>query len=281
MAPLQGIIPTRIPFLHLERPMENSSLMWKRLPAFVARVKGRNDFRRIRFLKVLVVMGAFCEEGNNWFGWKYIPWRKVPFEVYTSLTFFGGNFDRISWAMHQPAKNGDEITDYGNIIVTARELASALGLSEQNIYNLKRRGIFQSLKAKRSEFQLGPSVRAYVQFKCGQDSQAEADYHRERALKEKANRGLREILVKQTRDQLHRCEDVESIQTHSNNQIRSRLLEFSNSLALQLIGKEPAETKAIIDTEVRKVLVGLSRYDPRDYYRWLARPERKSIAGLS
>jgi hypothetical protein len=60
--------------------MENSSLMWKRLPAFVARVKGRNDFRRMRFLRVLVDMGAFCEEGSNWFDSNYIPWRKVQLE---------------------------------------------------------------------------------------------------------------------------------------------------------------------------------------------------------
>jgi hypothetical protein len=176
--------------------------------------------------------------------------------------------------MHQPLKNGDELTDYGNVIVTARELASVLGLSEPQIYTLRRRGIFGSVKAKRSEFQLGPSVRSYVQYKCGQQTEADADFHKERALKEKANRQLREILFEQTRGQLHRAEDVKSIQTHSNNQIRSRLLEFSNSLALQLIGKEPAETKATIDTEVRKVLVGLSRYDPRDYYRWLARRQK-------
>jgi hypothetical protein len=182
--------------------------------------------------------------------------------------------------MHQLLKNGDngdEVTDYGNVTVTARELASVLGLSEQNIYNLRRRGVIQSIKAKRTEFQLGPSVRAYIQFKCGQESEADADYHRERALKEKANRELREILAQQTRNQLHRCEDVESIQAHSNNQIRSRLLEFSGSLASQLIGKEPAEIKTLIDVAVRKVLNKLREYRPQDYYHWLAR-RQKSIA---
>jgi hypothetical protein len=51
------------------------------------------------------------------------------------------------------------------------------------------------LKAKRTEFPLGASVRSYLAFKCGRDSPAEADYHLERAKKERANRMLREILV--------------------------------------------------------------------------------------
>jgi hypothetical protein len=57
--------------------------------------------------------------------------------------------------MHQPAKNGDELTDYGNVSVTARELADVLGLSEQNVYNLRRRNVIQSIRAKRTEFQVG------------------------------------------------------------------------------------------------------------------------------
>jgi hypothetical protein len=65
---------------------------------------------------------------------------------------------------------------------------------------------------------------------------------------------------------LHRAEDVEAIQTASNSEIRSRLLEFSNLLALQLVGKEPVEAKTIIDAEVRKVLNKLREFNPRDYY---------------
>jgi len=99
------------------------------------------------------------------------------------------------------------------------------------------------------------------------EDEANADFHRERALKEKANRQLREILVQQTRDQLHRACDIEAIQTFSNSEIRCRLLKFSKALASQLVGKEPAETKAIIDTEVRRLLNKLREFNPRDYYR--------------
>jgi len=67
-----------------------------------------------------------------------------------------------------------------------------------------------------------------------------------------------------------------SIIAHNNGQIRDRLLEFSNALALQLVGKDPAETKTTIDIAVREVLVGLTRYDPRDYYRWLARRQKST-----
>jgi hypothetical protein len=178
--------------------------------------------------------------------------------------------------MHQPPINSDEVTDYGNITVTARELASVLGLSEQNIYNLKRRGIFQSLKlkAKRNEFQLGPSVRAYIQFKCGRESESEADFHRERAKKERANRELRQILVEQTKGQLHRAEDVRAIVEDSNADIKRRLLKFGKLLTLQVTGKtDPTEVKDIIDASVRKLLNELREYKARDFYR-----RQKSVA---
>ena len=134
--------------------------------------------------------------------------------------------------MDEPPKNppGDGKSDYGNVTVTARELASVLGLSEAQVYTLRRRNVIQSIKAKRTEFLLGPSIRDYIQYKCGQDSEAQADYHRERALKEKANRELREILVKQTRDQLHRACDVEAIQADSNHDIASKVLRFGRLL---------------------------------------------------
>jgi hypothetical protein len=65
---------------------------------------------------------------------------------------------------------------------------------------LSRRSYAQLFDAPRNEspmkYELGPSVRAYVAYKCAcQDSSAEADLARERALKEAVNRELREILL--------------------------------------------------------------------------------------
>ena len=181
--------------------------------------------------------------------------------------------------MHQPLKNGPDggISDYGNVIVTGGELAAVLGLSEPHIFTLKRRHVIQSIRARKSEYRLGESVRAYIQYKCGQETAANADFHRERALKEKANRELREILVKQTREQLHRAQDVSSIVADSNADIRSRISKFGNLLSLQIAGKsDPAEVKTIIDTRVRELLNKLREYKPRDYYR-----RQRSIARLS
>jgi hypothetical protein len=178
--------------------------------------------------------------------------------------------------MHQPFKNGsdDELTDYGNISVTARELANVLGLTEATIYNLRRRNVIQSIRAKRAEFQLGPSVRSYIQFKAGQESEHQADFHKERALKEKANRQLREILVKQTRSQLHHCDDVRSIMEDSNNQIRTKLLAFGKRLASQITAEhDPTQVKDRIDSGVRELLTNLSKYRPCDYYRRSKRRE--------
>jgi hypothetical protein len=159
------------------------------------------------------------------------------------------------------------VPDYGNVIVTAKELGNIIGLSEFQISILKRRGIFQSVKAKKSEFQLGPNVRAYIQYKSSQDSEANADFHRERALKERANRQLREILVEQTRGQLHHADDVRAIVGQNFAQVRSQLLAFGNLLTLQVAGKDPVQIKTIIDTAVRKVLLELREYNPRTYYR--------------
>jgi hypothetical protein len=155
--------------------------------------------------------------------------------------------------MYQPLNNGDAIAEFGNVIVTAKELADVLGLSEAAVYNLRRRGVIQSIRAKRSQFELGPAVRSYLQFKCGQDSESQADFYRERSLREWSNRELREILLEQTREKLHYAEDVRAVVTDSNNQIRTQTLAFADSLALEVAGKnDPAEIKTIIDRQVRK-----------------------------
>lgn len=171
--------------------------------------------------------------------------------------------------MYKPPNNPADpgVDDYGNVIVTGKELASVLGLTDNAIYILKRRGIIQPVQARKNEYHLGANVRAYIQFKCGQETDAEADFHKERALKERANRQLREILVEQTRGQLHHADDVRAIVGQNFAQIRSQLLAFGNLLALQLAGKDPAEIKTLIDTAVRKVLLELREYNPRDYYR--------------
>ena len=171
--------------------------------------------------------------------------------------------------MHQPSENGSAgVDEYGNTIVTGKELAAVLGLSEPHIYTLKRRNVIQPIGPRKNQYQLGPGVRDYIAYKCGVENEANADFHRERALKEKANRELREILVKQTREQLHRAQDVSSIVADSNADIRSRISKFAHLLFLQVAGKsDPAEVKDIIDREVRKVLNELREYDSRDYYR--------------
>ena len=133
---------------------------------------------------------------------------------------------------------------------------------------MKRRGVIQAARPRKNEFHLGPAVRGYLQYKCGCASESEADYHRERALKERANRQLREILLEQTRDQLHDAQAVQFLVQDGNSQIRSQLLAFGDRLALQLAGKNPAEIKALIDHQIRKVLNELRQYDPRGYCRW-------------
>ena len=54
--------------------------------------------------------------------------------------------------MHQPLKNGPDggISDYGNVILTVKELASVLGLSEPLIYTLRRRNVIQPSSAIRA-----------------------------------------------------------------------------------------------------------------------------------
>ena len=114
---------------------------------------------------------------------------------------------------------------YGQVTVSGPELGSVLGLSENRIRSLRRIGVFQTVYARKNkfEYELGPSVRGYLAFKCAyQDSPAEADFQRERSLKEAANRKLREILLEQTKNQLHRAEDLRAISADSNDQIRAQ-----------------------------------------------------------
>ena len=181
--------------------------------------------------------------------------------------------------MDEPPKNPPDngISDYGNVIVAGSELAAVLGLSEAHIFTLKRRNVIQPIGPRKNEYRLGSAVRDYIAYKCATDSEAQADFHRERALKERANRKLRQILLEQTRSQLHRADDVRSIVEDSNNEIRSKLLAFAKRLAGQITAKhDPAEVKDRIESGVRELLTNLSRYRARDYYRRSKNVQRKA-----
>jgi hypothetical protein len=171
--------------------------------------------------------------------------------------------------MHQPSENGSAgVDDYGATVVTGSELAAVLGLSEAHIFTLKRRNVIQPIGPRKNEYQLGPAVRDYIAYKWAVENEANADFHKERSLKERANRQLREILLEQTKSQLHRAQDVEAIQADSNSDIRSKVSKFGNVLSSQIAGKsDPNEVKTVIDTEVRKLLNKLREYKPQDYYR--------------
>src|SRR6516165_10638579 len=60
--------------------------------------------------------------------------------------------------MRQPPKNGsdDGVTDYSKVIVTTRELANVLALSEPHVFTLKRRNIIQPVKAKKPRMSWEP-----------------------------------------------------------------------------------------------------------------------------
>ena len=76
------------------------------------------------------------------------------------------------------------------------------------------------------------------------------------------------MLVEQTRGQLHSSEDIREVVGDSNSQIRSRLLAMSNTLTLQLVGKDdPTEVKKIIDEYTRQTCESLREYAPEDFYK--------------
>jgi hypothetical protein len=58
--------------------------------------------------------------------------------------------------MDEPPKNPPD--DYSNTIVTGKELADVVGLSQAHIFTLLRREIVQQTRARKNEYQLGPSM---------------------------------------------------------------------------------------------------------------------------
>lgn len=172
--------------------------------------------------------------------------------------------------MQNQSESDPGMEGYGSTVVTSKELADVLGLTDGGVRRLKHRGILLSVGPRnRNEFRLGPSVRAYLQFKCGAErSESEADYHAEKAKKERANRILREILVEQTRGQLHHSDDVRAIVGDSNSQIRSKLLALPNTLALQVVGQDdPRKVKQTLETYIRETCQSLRDYDPQAFYK--------------
>jgi hypothetical protein len=159
---------------------------------------------------------------------------------------------------------------FGDSVVTGRELSDVLGITDAHVRKLKNQGILQSIGPRnKNEFMLGASVRAYIQFKCGSTKlESEADYHAEKAKKERANRILREILVDQTRGNLHESDDVRAIVGDAFSQVRSKLLAMPNVLTLQVVGLDnPLQVKKVLETYIRGTCESLHDYDPQTYYK--------------
>jgi DNA-binding Xre family transcriptional regulator len=151
---------------------------------------------------------------------------------------------------------------------SAGELARLLGLPEVNISKLKRSGVLRSTgKRENVTFQVGESIRAYIQHRrAATESEQNADFHRERAKKERAERRLREMLLEQTTGQVHTSEDIRGVQSERYGMIRSRLIGLPNALALRITGRTREEIRGIIAAYVAETVAILRPYNAQDFY---------------
>jgi hypothetical protein len=159
--------------------------------------------------------------------------------------------------------------DLENELVTTEALAAAVGLAPVTIRSYVAKRVIRS-KGQRNKhlFPFGPAVRAIIEHLCAKpDDPAIADFHRERALKERANRKLREILVEQTASQLHPADLVRLVAQDSDEQVRLKLCAMVDELTAHVADQtEPLAVKKLMEESVRRTLVALKDYKPEDFY---------------
>jgi len=152
------------------------------------------------------------------------------------------------------------------IIVTTKEIAEILGLSDRRIRQLENEGSL--VKISRGRFDLPASIQRYIETIREQNQSAEElDLNKEKTLLTRANRQKVEIELKIMQGDLHRSEDVESVMNNMIASSRAQLLTLPRKVAPLVLGQKDVDAiQNIIKKYVYEALQELSEYNPHVFY---------------
>jgi phage terminase Nu1 subunit (DNA packaging protein) len=149
--------------------------------------------------------------------------------------------------------------------VTTAQLAKIIGKTTRWVNELTRNKVF--VQSARGKYLLAESVQRYIQhLQERAERESEVDYHKEKAIHERAKRQRAELDLALMRGEMHKSEDVELVLNDMIAAFRSKMLALPSKIAPQLVGR--TEIPVILDMltrEVTEALSELSEYDPQTF----------------
>ena len=151
-----------------------------------------------------------------------------------------------------------------NQIIKATELAKLLGITDRHLRNLANEGVIK--KTEKGKYLLLESVRGYIEYiesKNDVDLNLKDEKIMEEIKRIKKDVELKDLKIKETKNQLHLASIVEKVMTDMLMNIKGKLLSISSKVAPAVIAADNlGEIQDVIQDEIFEVLEELSEYDP-------------------
>ena len=158
-------------------------------------------------------------------------------------------------------------------------IARLFGVTERRVQQLAKEGVIPAAKQRPYQFDLLPTVQAYIKHlsdkangkEKGADTvQAESDKLRAEADLKQSKARIAEMQLAELEGKMHRSEDVEAMTNDLVYTVRSMIMALPGRLAMDVMqAGTAAEASAIIRAECYKILDELAgyKYDPEAYQR--------------
>ena len=151
-----------------------------------------------------------------------------------------------------------------NQIIKATELAKLLGITDRHLRNLANEGVVK--KTEKGKYLFFESVRGYIEYvesKNDVDLDLKDEKIKEEIKRIKKDTELKDLKIKETKNQLHSAYIVEKVMTNMLMNIKGKLLSISSKIAPAVIALDNlGEIQDVIQDEIFEVLEELSEYEP-------------------
>lgn len=158
-------------------------------------------------------------------------------------------------------------------LISSRELAKIVGVTERTVQNLAKEGQITCQKEKnRNRYNLYQAVPEYIEYCTKKETRNFSSLEEEKAYEEirlkRAKADAAELELNELKGNLHSAIDVEKITTDLVLSVRSGLLSLPGMLAIDVVeAKDAAEASEIIKRAVHSLLEELAdyEYNPDEY----------------
>lgn len=148
--------------------------------------------------------------------------------------------------------------------VNQKELAQCLDISDRQVRNLKKEGLFRTLKNGRG-YNLEECIKAYINYKINAEMGRRTSITKEevQAEHEEIKKQISILKLRALRRELHTAANVEAFLSDMLIHFRNRILSLPPKLAMELSGStDMNQMIQVINKNLSDALEELSDYNP-------------------